>query len=310
MWAALALATAAACVNPCGVKLLGAVAGFAENTNLNVISEWRPMTVGSLSGGLFFVSVLLTAVLLRWSPRRITPTEIIFCIVFGLAAMTAIRMLVWWALVWPWLAAPHAAAAWRAYWRDKSLPQNGSHGTQPVGLDEDGIQPLGSENDQPQPRKTAGRTLLAAVIVLVALWWSPPVFGLISGHCRRAPDVLSPGTPRDLAEHIARRQLTGVIFAPVDWADYLLWRCSGTVEPMVYSHVHLSSVELWRDFLDLRNGSSDWLKLADRHGLKYLAIDRERNRKLAVLARSSPRCRVLYEDRQGLLVELTSAGSN
>ena len=30
------------------------------------------------------------------------------------------RMLAWWAVVWPWVVVPHAAAAWRKYQTEKT----------------------------------------------------------------------------------------------------------------------------------------------------------------------------------------------
>ena len=44
------------------------------------------------------------------------------------------------------------------------------------------------------------------------------------------------------------RGMAGRIVAPMDWADYLIWRTGGAVEPMVYSHVHLSGPNFGRIF--------------------------------------------------------------
>ena len=281
-WLALLLATAASCLNPAGVRLLAAVAGFSGNANLSHISEWQPMTLGSLSGGLFFGSLLITAVLLRFSPRRILAPEILLILVFGTAALLAIRMLVWWALVWPWVMAPHAAAAWLLYRR-----------TDPIRPD---------ETDQPDAR--ARRMLLAAAVIFATLWWSPPSFGLITGRRREEPSVLSTETPCAVAGEMVRQEIAGRTFAPMDWADYLVWRTGEAVEPLVHSHVHLSSPRLWSDFRTIRTGGPGWLGVADRYGLQYLVISRERNRRLAESAVGQPRCRVLYEDRQALLVRI------
>ena len=282
-WLALLLATGASCLNPSGPGLLVAVAGFAGNGNLEGISEWRPMVLGSLSGGLFFASLLVTAVLLRWSPRRVSATEVLLILVFALASLVAIRMLVWWALVWPWVVAPHAAATWLLYRRST---------------------PIDDFDDRESRAARARRMLLAAAICFAALWWSPPTFGLFSGRPRPDEAVLSANTPKGLAEAVKAKGLQGQIFAPLDWADYLVWQTGAKVEPLVYSHVHLTSPEVWRDFLRLRAGDNAWLTVADRYGLDYLAIDRERNGRLAARATSHPRCRVLYEDGQGLLVEI------
>jgi hypothetical protein len=266
-----------------GIKLLVGVAGFAGSSNLEGISEGRPMVLGSLSGALFFGSLLATGLLLRWSPRRIAACELLLVLGFGLASLVAIRMLVWWALAWPWVVAPHAAASW-ARFRKSRL-----------------------DDDQPGPANAAAaakRTCIAVVVAALTLWWSPATFGLITGRSRPAASVLSLGTPKGVAEHVEKLGLSGRFFAPLDWADYLMWRADGRLEPLVYSHVHLVGPDVWQDFLRIGSGSEAWLAVADRYGLAYLVIDRRRNRRLAGRAVGHPRCRVLYEDRQALLVEI------
>lgn len=282
-WLALALATAASCLNPSGVKLLGAVAGFSGNNNLAGISEWRRLTIDSLSGVLLFGSLLLTAVLLRLSPRRIRACEVLLLLVFGLASLTAIRMLVWWALVWPWVAAPHAAAAWLRH------------------------RPAVADPSQPEPapqQAAAWRALLAGACVFATLWWSPPSYALLTGRCRAGEAILSEGTPEGLAEQLVVGQVSGRLYAPMDWADYLIWRTGGAVEPMVYSHVHLTGEALWHDFLGIDSGSAAWREIADRYNLRYLVIDRARGGRLARRVAADPGCRVLASDAQGVLVEI------
>ncbi len=285
-WAALVVATAATCLNPLGIRLLTAVAGFADNSNLSGISEWQPLILKSLGGVLFFASLAITAILLRTSPRRITSTEILLAAVFGLASLAAMRMLVWWAFAWTWAIAPHAAAAWLVHRRSRS-----------------------SLNDDEALRSAAGRKrlLIAAVIVFLTLWWSPSTFGLLMGRSRENLAVLSSGTPDRLADRINQLALDGRVFTPLDWADYLIWKSDARVEPMVYSHVHLTGGALWRDFMKIRAGSVDWLETADQQGLKYLVLDPRRNRRLAQLALASPRCELLNpddENSRGLLIAI------
>ena len=67
----LALSAGAACINPSGPKVLMTIAWFIASPVSEAINHWQPLAVNSLSGGLFFGSLLLTAVLLRWSPRRV-----------------------------------------------------------------------------------------------------------------------------------------------------------------------------------------------------------------------------------------------
>jgi hypothetical protein len=279
-WLAVSLASAGSCVNPLGVKLLWAIAGFGGNPNLDGITEWQPMLLKSLSGGLFFGSLAVTAVLLRWSPRRISALEILLTLVFGLASLWAIRMLVWWALAWPWVVAPHAAATWLLHRRSRRQP---------------------AETD---PVRGVKRLLYGAIVVFLALWWSPSTFGLMTGHQRGAESILSSGTPLKMAGEIRERGLAGRIFTPMDWADYIIFQTDQAVRPLVYTHVHLTHPSVWRDYKRIYTAGEDWLEVVDKHEIDYLLLDRRRNGKLAAAAAASPRCRVLYEDRQGLLLEV------
>jgi hypothetical protein len=282
-WLALALSIAGSCVNPLGARLVLSVAGFAGNRNLEGISEWEPLVLSSLSGSLFFASLLVTAVLVRLSPRRISAAEVLLFLLFGAASLTAIRMLVWWALVWPWIVTPHAAAIWR---RRRALGQRGESG----------------EEDDPRPARM--RLAFAAAIVLATLWWAPPTYAFITRRSRPAEAILSHDTPKALADWLVEQRISGRTFAPMDWADYLIWRTHGALEPLVFSHVHLTEPNLWNDFRLIRNASDGWREAVGRHGLQYLVLSRNRNRQLVALTSDQPGFEHLYEDSQALLTAI------
>jgi len=282
-WLALLFCTAGTCLNPLGAGLLPAVAHFSRTANLASISEWRPTELRSLTGMLLLTSLVMTAGLAYFSPRRRTAWELLLLLGFGYLATTSIRMLVWWGLLWPWIAAPHAAAIWQAIW--------------PVA-------PTNLENELEAARAARGRTLLVAVIALVTALWSPPSFALLTGRHRPESSVFSPDTPYLVTEELVRLGITGRIVAPMDWADYVIWQTDGAVEPLVYSHVHLSGPSLWDDFRHIESGEAGWLELADRYGLRYAVVSRARQPGLLSAIVQEPRCRLHYEDQQAVLVEI------
>ena len=96
--------------------------------------------------------------------------------------------------------------------------------------------------------------------------------------------------------------LSGRIFTPLDWADYIIFETDEAVRPLIFSHVHLTHPSVWRDYNRINAAGEAWLEVVDKHEIDYLVLDRERNRRLAGLAMADPRCQVLYEDRQGLLL--------
>ncbi len=286
VWFALALVLAAACVNPHGPWLLARTLLFNDHAALSSISEWRALTPVSLTGALMIASIGLTALIAKLGGKPWEPYEIALLVVFGLATLPAIRMLAWWAIVWPWVIVPHAAAAWRKY---RALSSRA-----PVP-------------DQDEP--AAMRAVLAMGFVFASLVIAPPTYSLIAGRPRGEATITVTDTPVYLADELLRRELAGNIAAPMDWSDFLVWKTSGRVRPLVYSHVHLAEPATWRDYESIFRGDESWLATLRRHEMQYVAVQNKRYPQLlrAVLVESranNPRVRILYQDQTCVLAEL------
>jgi hypothetical protein len=286
VWAALLLALAGACVNPHGPALLSRIAFFGEHAALSSIMEWRALTPGSLTGMLMIASGGLTVLIFKTSPRKWELHEVLLLLVFGLATIPAIRMLAWWAVVWPWVAIPHAAAAWRKY-QEKSTGQRIS--------------------DQDQP--TSMRTVLAMGFVFMTAIVAPPSFSFVTGISRGDAQILCTDTPLYVADEAVRRNLSGAIATPMDWADYLTWKTDGRLKPLVHSHVHLTEEQTWKDYEALYRGDESWLQTLHQHHMQYLLVARQRYPALSKLVlvedRSGPgRVRIIYQDQRCILAEV------
>jgi hypothetical protein len=269
------------CVNPTGWHVLVDSIQFANNPILASITEWRPLTISSLSGILFFGSVVVTGFLVRFSSRKFEPQTVILLIGLGLASLGAFRMLAWWALAWPVLIAPHAAAVWERM--------------------------FGTFENNASPKPTTMRTMIAMAIVFLVLVWSPATHGFIVGQNRPEALVIDAKTPLLVAEEIAQRGLKGRFFAPMDWADFIVWKSHGRVQPLVHSHVHLASPGAWTDYERMASGTAQWLEIADFQQLQYLVIRHDGERGLESAALQNPRCRLLYRDQTAALVEIGPA---
>jgi len=104
--------------------------------------------------------------------------------------------------------------------------------------------------------------------------------------------------------------ISGRMFTPMDWGDYLIWN-SGLVrnsdkrvQPLVYSHVHLLAPEVWHDYLAIAAAEPEWLELVDRYDLEYLAVRRQAQFDLYAAAVHQPRCRIVYQDQTCVLFEV------
>jgi hypothetical protein len=285
-WGAVLLVLAGSCLNPHGPALLIRILGFGDQAALASISEWRSLTPRSLTGVLMIASVAITALLVKYSPRKWETHEILMLAAFGLAVLPAIRMLAWWAIVWPWVVWPHAAAAWRKYQTEKTC--------EPI-----------VDDDEP----TAMRTMLAIGFAFMTILIAPPTFSMVSGRARGEGPILVTDTPLYVADEVVRRGLVGNIAAPMDWADFLIWKTDGQLKPLVYSHVHLVEPSTWRAYESVFRGDESWLQTLRNQQMQYVLVSRKQypalTKHVLVEDRSGKGgVRVLYQDQRCILAEV------
>lgn len=290
-WATLGLSAAATCLNPYGPGLLLYVVQFQDISMLEDISEWRPMTLGTLSGGLFAASLIVSAVLLRLSPRRLTLADVLTALGLAVLAVSSMRMLTWWALAWPWIAAPHAAAVW-SVWRAKYEKAE----EPPLGASPDD-----EASDDPAPF----RTLLGVAVVFLALMWSPPMHAIV-GDSRSEASVLGRGTPLKVTEWFVEQQITARVFCPMDWGSYFIWKTEEAVSPLVHTHIPLTPPEVWADYLQIAGAEPGWSKTVGRYGLDYLVMDRVRDGRLIEAVAAAPGLEVVYADEQAIVARVST----
>ena len=281
---ALFLLLAGACVNPHGPLLLPRILFFGEHAALSYISEWQPLTPKSLTGVLLIVSLIATACLWKIGARRFELYEVLLLALFALATLSAIRMLAWWAVVWPWVMTPHLAAAWEKLRNERSIAE-------------------------PADEPAAIHTLIAIGCVFAAAIIAPPSYSLMTGRERGEVPVTVRETPVHLADQARRLNLAGNFAAPMDWADYLVWTSQGQLKPLIYSHIHLSRPETFEDYRKIFRGDEVWLHTLRNHQVQYLLVSKERNGKLASLVAAESRSglshvRIIYQDRRGMIVDV------
>lgn len=286
---AVLLLVAGACLNPHGPLIFPRILFFGEHAALSYISEWRPLAPNSLTGGLLIVSLIATACLWKLGARRFELHEFLLLGLFALATLSAIRMMAWWAVVWPWVAAPHLAAAWEKFRSARSSAES---------------------PDEP----AATRTLIAMGCVFAAAIIAPPSYSLVTGQARGEVPVMVSQTPVHLADQANRLHLAGNFASPMDWADYLVWTSQGRLKPLIYGHVHLSLPETFEDYRKVFRGDEVWLHILRNHQVRYLLVSKERNPTLAnkIVAESRSglgHLRIIYQDRRGMIVDVMPQAS-
>jgi hypothetical protein len=242
-------------------------------------SDAAPLSVASPGGWGFAISLALLAIVLRCSPAPFRLAEALPLMLVGAAAATHAAWLPIWSLTLAWALAPHALRIIHEV-----------HGDDLLALADAG------------PR-TMLNTGVATGALFAALVWSPPLAALISGNPRPLATIVTADTPYFVGQAIRREGLAGNCFAPRDWAGYLAWQSGGKLRPLLLNEA-TAPLAARQDYQALASGTAAWLDVVDHRQLRYLVIDRARQPFLHCAAVGRPRTRVVYEDRQGTVLEI------
>jgi hypothetical protein len=162
-------------------------------------------------------------------------------------------------------------------------------------------------------RKRAGRgrpspvlNLIVALamstgIVISLPWISPFVYG---------KPLWEPETPVGVMDFIEEEEITGTIFHPQAYGDYLIWRLWPRQRSFVDGRVHIFGGELVEDYIRVFHDTCWETRLA-RYDIEYLLLRSEgledkASNHLLEAARNSPDWKVLYEDDLSVLLERIS----
>jgi hypothetical protein len=281
-------------LNPHGPALLVHVLQLSNHPNIVMMEEWKPLNLQSPGGVAFLASVVLAVGLLVWSPRQFTPTQLLLLVAFGVQTLLHLRVLNWWAMVFPWVVLPPLCLLYRRYataWSADPAPAPPSEG--------------GEETPETPP--DLRKTILATVIILVVLSWSQPGQWLLGSVLGReiplGPERLDARTPVVVAKYMKEHPPIAPIFTP-GWkattpmvvfmkehppiapiftsetlGDYLFWALPANPRrPTVfcYTHLHLFTTDHWQDCLTVKSGGTGWQKILDDHDIQYVAVERGR----------------------------------
>jgi hypothetical protein len=284
--ALVVLSVLATMINPHGPWLLYDSYALSKNPNIPTMEEWKPLPYANPVHTAFIVSVMVLAVLLRLSPRRFTPAQLLLLLGFGLQSVAHARMVVWWIMVFAWVAVPHLHAVAGRYLR---LPW----------LD---------DPSTPSLRKT----ILAALGAVALLLWARPAWWLVYGAAptadgrvtavtprglldelraidptRACGGVLAAGTPLEAAAIVEAmatqrgedwQQRPRVVFCSETLGDYLLWdarrpSAGPPVRLTAYTHVHLFRPEHWARCVLVKNAGPGWQQALDDMDVDFLVLE-------------------------------------
>lgn len=282
------VSAAATLLNPYGMDLLVNAVTFPGNPNLDAVLEWKKLSLISAEGILFGVSWVLLPVALRFSRRRVRPTDVLLLVVFNAAVIGSVRMIGWYAVAYVYVMLPHMT--------DAATRLNPLRATG----DTDGIP---RQIRQFLAVRTCVRTALCVLLLWLGFALSPTGNLALGGEPRPADKLYSDATPRGLTRFFRENPPQGQIWNPQWWGDWLVW--DGPPELQVFmttNAVHVAPHRVWEDYLRVARARSGWTNVLERYRVSTLVIHKQMQEGLNDRARALQGWEVVYEDDTALVL--------
>jgi len=270
-----AASLAATFVTPFGPAVWGYALGIATNGEITrLITEWQRTSPFSVTGALFYASVVGAVALVRAARRRdALPPWPALAWLAGLALLGAYaeRGVAWWAFGAPAALAPVVAAV---------LPPA----------------------REPREERRALRRLNAGVVAVLALAVvvAQPLWR--SGDTPAGPDGLLREAPAGLARALAG--LAGPsdrAVVPQAWASWFEWAAPG-VPVMVDSRVEVVPASAWADYVTIVAGGTAAVATLERIAASVVVVDPATQSALGIALRTpGAGWRLAYEDADGAI---------
>lgn len=269
----LELAFVATLFNPYGLGLYAEVAAIAQNPNMTDLMEWEPLTLKMQQGRAAIFTAVVLMFAYRYTPRRISTTEVLLVLGLGAATLWTSRMIVWWAPVVAYYLVLHG----RAIWDGKATR---------------------AAADPPR----SVWTVASAGVALLAFLVSPVALTVTQGKQLDASKVLSDETPRQAAEYLVQNPPAGLVFAPYEWGDYLTWAGPRGLKVYVNSHAHLVPRGIWENYMHIIRMGSGWTEALRVQGINMVILDASRQEgQVDALRDSREEWRVVHDDGRAVI---------
>ncbi len=269
---ALGLAALAVLVNPRGPRVVSYLATMSTDPVIqNMVPEWAPPTLDTVTGALFLIVLLLTAALLALSSRRPSPLELLSFLMFAALGLKTVRGSIWFGLIAAPLWAVHLPAVFAGPARVRVAPARSWLATGMGGA--------------------------LVMLALVTLPWfkerlplPPAKAGLISAE-----------TPVAATDFLLRERPPGPLFHSMPFGSYLIWAAQPEYPVFVDSRIELYPVEVWMDYLHISAAGCGWEERLERYGIRTLMLSPRDQPALVAAARESPNWRLIYQDEVAVI---------
>ncbi len=271
-------AAAASLVNPYGLGLVLENVRLFQNEHLRQMPQWLPLKLSTLPGLLFLISFVVLAVVLRHSRRRVHPFEVLLLVVFGTAVVPTARTMAWYAPVFAWVLMPHVAEI-----AARALPARQSRDKAALAPSDFAV------------------SLICVMVLWCAFALAPISQDFFGGAPRRAEHVLGREAPRGAAEYLRSQPSPGLVFAPRQWADWLVGDGSPGVQVYMTSNVQWVPRRVWSDYTRIARAESGWERALDRYAVSTLIVPKKHQDSLREAVQESTKWNVVFEDDAAII---------
>jgi hypothetical protein len=280
----LALCAASTLANPSGYRVYNYIGAVVNDpSSRQFVSEWQPPVVDTIQGAfLFYIPFFILTFVLIGAKNRPTLTELALYGAFSIFGMTATRNSTWFLII----AAPIIARylSKMEYWGLFRKPKHDS----------------GLFRVQHTPARKESLVLNFAILIgLLA-------FLFVQSPWLQKNRLLDPKTPVEAMEYIDKHSLSGNIFHPQAYGDYLIWRLWPGQKSFFDGRVHLFDESFVKSYQQIMM-DSHWEELLAKYQIRYLLLAKGKSgseeMRIINQARSSPGWWLLYEDSLSVILE-------
>lgn len=256
-------------INPRGIGVLGYVFNLLSTSSVtNLVTEWAPPTIRDTSGTIFFVFLIICALILTYAHHKPDPLDVMLTLPFLWLALGANRNIIWFGIV----AAPLLTMQTAPWFRQEEKDPN--------SLSVTGV-PLAN-------------TILIGMLLLLLLAglpWVKPALDLPP----QIGSLIAPDTPVEAVEVLKHDpDRPRHLFHAMGYGSYLIWAAP---EQPVFAdpRIELYPFAQWQDYINLNRGNNT-MQLMEKYAIDGLLLNNEEQSHLLKLVYNNPAWSVRYED--------------
>lgn len=272
-------------INPYGIDIwkdMWANASISQKRS----GEWQPTMMNNFAGYCFFISIVISGVILKYSKRRITITEAILLLAFLFASFKAVRMIIWWGIVSAPILAIHFCSI-------QAVPKRVSRLKK--GLESSKLKAQSSKSEHECLPLNIAILIFLLISAISFLPWLRPYHPI-----KTVRTFINPETnPVEIANYIEREKPKGNMYNDTNWGSYLIWRLWPEYKVFADNRLHLVPEEIWKDNCEVHHGYGNWEEILDKYNVSFVVLSKKDNKRTIKFIKDNAGWKEVYEDKAG-----------